>query len=827
MLSDLRYAFRQLLKSPGFTAVVVLTLALGIGANTAIFSVINTTFLRALPYPNSDRLVHLVETNANSNDNSVSYPNFIDWSQQQDAFDGLAIFHPDDGKLVTEKGTELVRALYVSSDFFAVLGVVPSHGRTIIPDDDRAGAAQIAWLTHEAWQRYFGTSNDIVGRTFTFDNRSVQVAGILPAGFRFHQQTDLVMTLAPVAEQLFMTMRENHNNARVIGRLKPGITLTAAQTRMEAIAQRLAREYPKINTGASVRVQLLRERIAGSNTAQFPLLLGAVALVLLMACVNVANMLLARSFAREREIAIRTSLGATRGQLLRQLLTESLLLSALGGGLGVLLGLWGNAFISSLIPGGVQRAIDSGSGLDWRVLLFVTGVTLVTGVLFGLAPACQLSRIQPVEALKKTPRDLHTVFGRIRLSDLLVVVQVGLALSLLIGAGLMIRSLHRLLQIDPGFVSERVLSLQVTPPAQAEFQHDPYAFARHYERLLEPVQQLPGVESAAFATSVPFTNVTSTMMFYRADQPVPQAGNFPSASRHSVTLDYFHVMGIRLLYGRTFDGHEPKPVIPAGMVITPRTIGTVFKDVSLASVISQKMADRFWPGEDPIGKVFQLGYPEMKLPAVVVIGVVSNTVQSGLEKGDVAEFYLSLGQFPMPIPMQLVVRTTGEPAALLSSVRTALLATSKDAVVYDVRVLSERIDDSVTGRRFQRNLFIGFAGIALLLSVIGLYGVLSFNLGRRTREIGIRMALGAQRTDVLRDILKYGLALIVPGIALGLITTWGTSRLLQSQLFGIAATDAITYTVGVCLILLIASLACWLPARRATRIDPMIALRNE
>jgi hypothetical protein len=268
-------------------------------------------------------------------------------------------------------------------------------------------------------------------------------------------------------------------------------------------------------------------------------------------------------------------------------------------------------------------------------------------------------------------------------------------------------------------------------------------------------------------------------------------------------------------------------VIPPGLVITPRNLGVVFKDVSLAGVISQKMADRFWPGEDPIGKVFQLGYPEMKLPVVTVIGVVSNTVQSGLEKGDVAEFYLSLGQFPMPIPMQLVVRTPGTPAALLSSIRTALLATSQDAVVYDVRVLSERIDDSVTGRRFQRNLFVGFAGIALLLSVIGLYGVLAFSLGRRTREIGIRMALGAQRMDVLRDILKYGLALIAPGIVLGLFTAWGASRLLQSQLFGIAATDALTYAAGVCLILLTATLACWLPARRATRVDPMIALRTE
>jgi putative ABC transport system permease protein len=824
MYSDFRYAFRKLLASPGFTAAVIFTLALGIGANTAVFSIVNATFLRPLPYAEPDRLMLLTERSS-SGEMGVSYPNFLDWRAQQDVFSGLAIYHPGSARLKIAKNTDLVSTCLVSGDFFSVLDLHVAQGRGLTAADDRVGAEPVAWITHAAWQKYFAGDQGLVGRTVLLDGQAVTVAGILPATFQFHRSTDFFRPIAPYAEQEFMTMRASHNDAYALGRLKPHVTPASAQAQMTVIAQRLEREYPKEDAGIGPQVMPLREHLAGAARTQLLLLLGAVGMVLLITCLNVANMLLSRSLSREKEMAIRTALGASRGQLIRQLLAESLVLATAGGLAGLLLGLWGNDFARQLVPWEMRSLAESSGGLDPRVLLFVAGVTLLTGIGFGLAPAWRLSHANPNDALKNTRRTVRTWFGRIRLGDLLVVGQVALALVLLVGAGLLVRSLHRLLQVPAGIRPERVLTLQVTPP-MAQFQRDPFSITSFYSRIVEKIGTLPEVEAAAAVTGLPFTWNMSTMDFYLDGRPVPEPGKFPNASRHTVSADYFRALGIPLLRGRTFDGHEMQPAIPPGLDFAPQNFEAIYKDMLFDGVISQKMADRFWPGEDPLGKRFRLGWPDLHFPWVQVVGIAGNTTQTGQERGESAEFYLSLRQFPTP-EGYVVVRTRMDPTAALASIRTAIQSVVKDEPITDVQLMSERMAGFVSDRRFNMNLFGAFAGVALLLSVIGIYGVLSFFVSQRTREVGIRMALGARRADVLFDVLARGLRLAGSGVVLGLGGAWAVSRLLQSQLFGITGTDPLTYIGGALLLLLVALAACVIPARRAASINPTEALRAE
>jgi putative ABC transport system permease protein len=827
LFQELRYAVRTLLQARLFTAVTIATLALGIGANTAIFSVVNVAFLRPLPYAEPDRLALLRERNT-SGDMQVAYPNFLDWREQQEAFSGLAFYRPTDSKLRTPEGVELVPTCMVSGDFFSVLRVSATQGRDLAADDDRVGAAPVAWVTSEARQRYFPGDQSPVGRTIVLDGQAVTVAGVLPDGFRFHRRADFYLPLAPYAQGLLITMRETRGNgAHALGRLKPDVTLAAAQTQMSAIAGRLERQYPKSNTGIGVRVLPLREHLAGAARPQLLLLLGAVGMVLMIACVNVANMLLSRSFARQREMAIRTALGATRLQLARQLLVESVALALAGGFAGAALGLWGYKLVLRLVPAEVQQVIGANAGLDLRVLLFVVAVSLVAGVGFGLVPAWQSSHTDPSDVLKNTRRAVRTLFGRFRASDLLVVAQVALALTLLVGAGLLIRSLQQLMRVPSGIKPERILTLQVESPAVAQFVRDPQSFGTHYERILDAVQPLPDVEAAAVVSGLPFTFYDSNVPLYREGRPIPRSGEFPSASYHSVSPDYFRVMGIPLLRGRAFDGRERPYVVPPGIDVAPQNFGLIFKDVVFDGVVSQRMAARYWPGEDPVGKRFRLGTPELRFPWVQIVGVVGSTTQLGLAQGEATEFYLPLRQWPMPVAMYIAVRTRMDPAAAVASIRRAVQEVARDAPIRDVQLMSERIAESVSGREFNMGLFASFAGTALLLSLIGIYGVLSFAVGQRTREIGIQMALGAQRRDVLREVLARGLRLVLPGMLLGLAGAWGIGRLLQGGLFGVSGNDVVTYVCGTCVFLLTGFLACLVPARRASRVDPVVALRCE
>jgi putative ABC transport system permease protein len=822
-MQDLKYALRLLGKSPGFTAVVVLTLALGIGANTAIFSIVNATFLRSLPYPEPDRLVHLSETG----DMNVSYPNFEDWCAGQDVFSALALYRTDGCKLKTPDNAEQIAIAQVSADFFPAVGLHAAQGRDLKADDDRLGATPVVWLTHAAWQRFFAGDPKIVGQSVLLDGVPTGVAGILPVSFRFHRSADLFVPIGPLVEQLFMNERGNHNGTYAIGRLKPGITFGVAQAQMTAIGKRLEQAYPNVNTGVGVFMQPLRERIAGDARTNLLLLLGAVGMVLLIACVNVANMLLARSFGRAREMAIRTALGATRRDLFRQLFAESLLLAAAGGLVGVLLGAWGYDIVSRLMPWEMRALTDGTAGIDRGVLLFVAGLTLVTGVAFGLAPAWQLSHTNPNDALKNTKPVMRTLFGRIRLADGLVVIQVALALMLLVCAGLMIRSLARLSQVRSGLQPDRVLTLRVGTPSMEQYRRDPGAYAAYHEQILDRVTALPEVETAAFCSALPFTWDLSSNVFFRTDRPVPEPGKLPSANTHVVTPDYFRAMGIPLLRGKLFSGHEPTPTFPAGELLSMELLPKIYKGFDIACVISQRMADQIWPGEDPIGKRFQFGFPNMQLPQALVIGIVGNTTQTGLDRGEPAEYYCLLKQYPAPMPLHLVVRTRADPAGVLASVRTAIRSVAPDEPIYDVELMSSRIAGFSSDRRFNMGLFIFFAATALLLAVAGIYGVLACVVSQRTREVGIRMALGAQRRDVLSNVLARGLRLAVPGVALGLAGAWTVSRVLQSQLFAVTGTDPLTYVASALLLLLAALLACYVPARRATLVNPTEALRAE
>ncbi len=826
-MNHLRLALRMFRKSPAFTALVVLTLALGIGSNTAIFSLVNATVLRALPYAEPDQLVHVAEGNGSNADISVSYPNFLDWRASQDVFTGLAIYRSEGTKLKTDTTAEQITSMQVSQDFFRVLGTTMAMGRELRPEDDKVGAPPVLWLTHQAWQRYFAGDPDIVGRSVVHGGTSTTVAGVLPPEFRFHRNADVFVPIEPYVDRQFMRRRENHNGTSVIARLKPGVTPEAANTQIAAISQRLAQEYPQANGSIRGSVIPLRERLQGSATSNLYLLLGAVGMVLLIACVNVANMLLARSFGRRREMAVRTALGATRRDLFRKLLVESLLLAGAGGAAGLAIGWFGYDFVARLAPWEMRELMKDTGGFDAWVGGFVVGLTLLTGIGFGLAPAWQLSHANPNDALKNTRPTLKTVFGRYHLSDVLVLTQVALAVVLLVGAGLLIRSLQRLSAVPTGLRTERVLTLRVATPPAAAMTLDPAAFVRHHEALLDQIRTVAAVESAAVCSSLPFTWNTSTNWFYRPDKPLPEAGKYDSANIHVVTPEYFKVMGIPLLQGELFTGREPRPHFPPGEPVTMESIARIFEGFTIDVIVSRMMAERYWPGEDAVGKTFRLGSPDLKMPLARIIGIVGNTTQVGQDRGELPEYYSLLTQWPAAMQLHLAVRTRGDPSSVLASLREAIRTVAPDEPIFDVELMATRVSRFSSDRRFSMGLFVFFAATALLLASVGIYGVLACIVGQRTREIGIRMALGAQRSDVLRNVMLRGLAVAIPGIAVGLVVAWLGSQVLQSQLFGISRTDLTAFTVSAGVLLIAAAVACALPAQRASKVNPTEALRTE
>ena len=799
---DLRYGARMLLNRPYFTVIAILTLALGIGANTAIFSVVNAVLLRALPYPASDRLVVLAEKTKDGRRMGVAYLNYVDWREQAKSFTEMAGFRGDAFNLTGVDKPVRLRGRMVSRSFFQLLGVQPQLGRLFAEEDDRQGAPRTTVLSHGLWRENFGGDPAIVGKTISLNADTYTVIGVMPPGFEFFRQDDLFVALGPtLTEQSGDLDRGNHSGMNVLARLRDGVSIEQARAEMDTIAAQLERAYPNTNSGNGTFTYSLLDRYASDVSQTLWVLLGAVGFVLLIACVNVANLLLVRAAERQKEIAIRLALGAARWRITRQLLTESVLLAFLSGAAGLLLGVWMTEGLLRLAPEGIPRL--SQTRLDATVLLFTLGVSLVTGVLFGLLPAWQSSRHDLHTALKEGGRT-SMGSGRERMRKALIVAEVALSFILLIGAGLMLRTVHQLTNVDPGFSAENLLTMQFILPAK------PYDEPRRrvfYNECLARIEALPGVRAAAFTFSLPIDGSNWNSVFIAEDKPVPPRAELPSSAFTPVSTNYFKAMGNRLQQGRVFTEADTA-------------------DKPAVTVINETLARRLWPGENPIGKRLKQGWPETRSPWREVIGVIADVKLEGVDQPTPLQSYLPLAQ-ESPRFLTLVLRTDGNPLNLAATAEQTIHSIDRDLPVFGVRSMDQLLGNAIARQRLTLVLLVGFGLLALLLAAVGIYGVISYSVSQRTRELGIRIALGASASDVLRLIVGQGMKLTLAGIALGLLSAFVVTRWMETLLFGVRATDPLTFSVIAPLLTVVALLACWLPARRATKVDPMVALRDE
>jgi predicted permease len=811
IFQDLKYGLRMLTKNPGFTLVAALALALGIGANTAIFSVVNGVLLRPLPFPDSTRLMALYEVDQRhiSNSSSTSFPDFFDWRAQNHTFERLAAYHDSEFTLTGVDQPAHLNTEVVSYDLFPLLGVSPALGRSFLPEEEKVGS-HVVIISHEFWESRFGSDPKIVGHTLTLNNVSYSVVGVMPAGFNFPLNSDPVALWSTIAIDAESeggdkpsTEQRGSHFLTVIGRPKPGATLAQASADMSVVAQRIAKQYPDTNGNrGAVIIRPELEDLVGDIRPALLVLFGAVGCVLLIACANVANLLLARATSRHKEMAIRASLGAGRWRVIRQLLSESVLLSALGGALGLLLALWGNDVLLKLSPGSIPRLAQV--TLDGSVLMFTTLVTLLTGVIFGLAPAWQISKTDLGQMLKAGGRSSTDGGHHNRLRNVLVVAETAVSLVLLVGAGLLITSFIRLQRVDPGFNPHQLLTFSFELP-EARY---PYAQRiNFYNQMLARLQATPGIRSAASILPLPLGDSRISVSFEVDGRPVPKSDE-PSAWFHVVSPKYFSTMGVQLLKGRDFTERDDAQA--------PGVI-----------VVNQEFARRFFPNEDVIGKHIKPGAAGIGNAMMrEIVGVVADVKHLSLSRDDTPEYYVPYTQCLFD-PMTIVARTQGDPRSMLDAARNDLRALDKDLPVYSVRTMDDYLKASVSQPRFNTMLLGVFAGVALLLSAVGLYGVMAYTVGQRTHEFGIRMALGAERQDVLKMVLRRGLGLTLVGVAIGLVGAIALSRFLTGMLFGVHPHDPATLA-GVSFVLVaVALLACYIPARRATKVDPMVALRYE
>jgi putative ABC transport system permease protein len=797
---DIRYGLRMLRRSPGFTAVAVLTLALGIGANTAIFSVVYAVLLRPLPFPQANRLVFLTEWSQQVPNMSFSVADFNDVGDQNTVFSSVTAFRANSYILTGSGEPQRLNGRQVTSGFFPTIGVKSIAGRTFNPSEDKTGAERVVLLSEGFWNRQFGRDPAVVGKVLTLNDEAYTVIGVLPAfPSALWQQVDLWTSMGRLEDQLGGPQRRgNHPGIYVIGRLKPGTTVEQARSQIVSIAHRLAQEYPQSNAPQSMTLEPVQTAIVGPLRQPLLVLLGAVGFVLLIACANVANLLLARASGREREFAIRTALGAGRARQLRQVLTESLLLALVGGAVAIGLAFAGVKGLMAAIPPDSVPRLDE-VGLNGTVLAFTAAVSLLTGIIFGLVPAWQASRPDVHDALKEGGR-AGAGMGRHRMRSALVVSEVSLALLLLLGAGLMLKSFSRVLDADPGFRASGVLTASISLPRTKY--GEPPRIRAFIEQTLEKVRAVPGVEAAG--STLPLLGHWQTG-FDVEGRPVLPPGQRASTDITRVSSDYFRAMGVRLLRGRVFtelDSPDSQPVC----------------------IVDETFVRAYWPHDDPLGKRVRVGDPDD--PWRTVVGVVAHVKNYGVDQPSRVETYLPYEQDPINA-FTLVVRTTGDPASLSPRMRDAVLAVDPDVPIFNISTMEDLVAQNVAPRRLAVMLIGVFAGLALLLAGIGLYGVMSFTVSQRTHEIGIRMALGAHENDILRLVVRQGMLLAVTGLGIGMVGAFALPKLIGALLFQTSAADPQILAAVPVLLALVALAACYIPARRAMRVDPMVALRYE
>ncbi len=813
---DIRFGARMLYKYPGFTAIAVLTLALGVGANTAIFSVVNAVLLRPLPYPDSGQLVWLCERGPDWSGGSISYPNFNDWKDQQSVFEKLGVYNGNNFTLIGAGEPVRLAGALMSADVFAALRTQPEIGRVFREDEDKPGAPPVAVISHALWQNRFGGHGDILNRTINLNGKPHTVLGVMPAGFEFPNRVDLWVPVGPYSAGSSWQKRDNHPGLFGLARLKPGVTLEKARADLDIIAVRLEQQYPESNKTRGVQIDRLLDNKVGNVRRALWILLGAVSFVLVIACANVANLLLARAAAREKEMAVRVALGAGRWRITRQLLAESGLLALLGAVVGLFFAKGALRVVAALAGENMPRAAEI--SLDLRVLLFSGLVAVVTGILFGLAPAWHARRADLQGTLKETGRG--TTSGRAGLRQGLVVAEVALTFVLLVGAGLLLLSFHRLLQVNPGFVVDRVLTFHINFP-EHKFQTDEQQIL-FYHALLEKVRTLPGVQAASLASKAPLDENGWDMLFLIEGRPEPPPHLQPSLRVHLIAPDYFRVMGIPLLQGRDFTEQDNREHLRGA------SSGNDWGAGLNSIIIDEEFAKRYWPNQNPLGQRVRIPWGERgKQPIVTIVGVVGRIKENRLsEQGGMVQAYFPIFQQPL-WNMAVVVKTTSDPAAMLATMRQQVSQLDPTQPIFGMSTMKEMRDHNVAPDRLNLGLIGGFAVLALVLAIIGLYGLLSFTVAQRQREIGVRMALGAQRFDVLKVVVGQGMRLVLIGAFIGLLGSFAVTRVLTSVLFKVEPTDPLTFgtvTVSLCVVAL---LACYIPARRATKIDPMAALRYE
>jgi putative ABC transport system permease protein len=808
-MNEIRFALRQLRKSPAFTFIAILTLALGIGANTAIFSVVNAVLLRPLPYKTPDQLVMIWEASKKDDIDKepLSFPNFNDYRQQAQSFDGVGGFTNTAPILSAGDGEpERLTGAAVIGDFFSVLGIEPVMGRKFLPEENEDGKNRVVILSHAFWQRRFGADPKLVGQQITLNGNQYTVIGVMAPAF----QDPVATAKRPAELWVPLAITEGMRNSRrgdflqVVARLKPNVSADQARAELQGIAKRLEQQYPDTNTGWLSFLVPLHEELTGNIRPALLILLGAVAFLLLIACANVANLLLARASARQREIAVRSALGASRARIIRQLLTENLILSLAGGAAGLLLAFWGTQALLAISPGNIPRL--QSIGIDPQVLLFTIGISLTTGVLFGLAPAVIVSKLNLNDTLKEGGRSSAEGAGGRRVRNGLAIAEIALSLILLVGAGLLIRSFLRLQEVKPGFNPDNILTAQLSLPVAKYAENQ--QVVNFYDQLLERLAQQPGVKSVSLTNGLPMGGGGDFLAFFVEGKPIARTDRVPDAESRTIGSDYFRTMEIALRRGRFLSEQETQ-------------------DAPRAAVINEALAKKYFAGEDPIGKRITFGDPQAADATWWnIVGIIADVRQSSLDKDAYPQIFRVYKQNPSR-GMTVVMRTAGEPTSMANTLRQEVWSLDRQQPLHNVRTLEQVLADSIARPRFNTLLITILAGVALVLAAVGIYGVISYSVTQRTHEIGVRMALGASSGNVLRLVVGHGMFLAGIGLAVGVVGAFAVTRIMGSLLYGVSASDPLTYIVLVALLGFIALVASYIPARRAMRVDPVVALRNE